>query len=268
MASVWQHLRNRDQRPHPQLPDGRGQVRITDEAGVAEVYLYDEIGFWGVMATDFVEQLIGIAASKIVLHVNSPGGDVFDGLAIYNALCDHPASIDVRVDGLAASAASFISMAGDNVVMNRGAQMMIHDASGLCIGNAADMADMQALLDRVSDTIAGVYAARAGGEAAAWRTAMRAETWYSPAEAVTAGLADSAVAEKPGPGEQQPAARFDLAMTSFQFAGRAAAPRPAMPGRDRPADEQPDGPGVDAADEEGGGSAPRTEPTAPPPAPD
>lgn len=279
MADVWAHLRNRDQRPRAALPDGRGELRITNEAGHAEIYLYDEIGFWGIPATYFVEQLIGIAASRITLHINSPGGDVFDGIAIYNALIDHPAAVDVRVDGLAASAASFIAMSGDAVVMNRASQMMIHDASGLCIGNAGDMGEMQALLDRVSDTIASIYAARAGGDLSGWRDAMRAETWYSAAEAVEAGLADSAVAEKTA---EAPAARFDLAMTAFHFAGRAQAPRPAMPGKDRPAvaactcgtgdpaaDGLPVAPGVDEAPTDGDGAAPRAEPAAPPdPAPD
>jgi len=253
MASVWQHLRNRDQRPKADLPEGRGQLRVTDEAGVVEIYLYDEIGYWGVTATDFVQTLLNIQAVKIVLHINSPGGEVWDGLAIYNALCDHPAAIEVKVDGIAASAASFIAQCGDTVAMNRGATMMVHDASGYCFGNAADMTEHAVLLDRTSDTIAGIYAARAGGTVDAWREAMRIESWYSAAEAVTAGLADTAVPEKTTAPAGAPAARFDLALTSFHFAGRAQAPRPPMPGR-APANQLPvapteDGPGPAAGAE-------------------
>src|SRR5690606_38136643 len=122
--------------------------------------------------------------------------DVFDGVAIYNALRDHPADVAVRVDGLAASAASFIAQAGDKVTMNRGSQLMIHDAWGLCIGPAADMRETAALLDRVSDTIAGLYAARAGGTVEDWREAMLAESWYSAEEAVEANLADEVVPAK------------------------------------------------------------------------
>lgn len=262
MRDVWAHLRNRDQRPRAALPDGRGQLRITDEAGTAEIYLYDEIGYWGITASDFVEQLATIGAGRITLRINSPGGDVADGIAIYNALADHPATINVQVDGWACSAASYIMQAGDTRTMNRAAQVMIHDAAGFAIGNAATMREAADLLDRCSDNIARIYAARAGGTADSWREAMLAESWYSSLEAVGAGLADTAIAEK-APAEGV-TARFDMRLTSFMYAGRAHAPRPAMPGRDRPVDQLPDGAGVDEPEQEGGGSAPRTEPAASP----
>jgi ATP-dependent protease ClpP protease subunit len=158
---------------------------------VAEVSIYDEIGFWGVTASDFVRDLQGVQAKSITLHVNSPGGDVFDGIAILNALRQHPARVEVVIDGLAASAASFIAMAGDSVVMAPNAMMMIHEASGVVFGNAEEMTEMAALLDKTSANIAQVYAQRAGGDPEDWRQAMRAETWYSDQEAVDAGLADA-----------------------------------------------------------------------------
>src|SRR5690606_8034659 len=102
----------------------------------------------------------------------------------------HQAHVTVIVDSLAASIASVIAMAGDRVVMAKNATMMIHDGHGLSIGNAADMREMADLLDKVSDNIASVYAERAGGDVAEWRERMRAETWYSADEAVSAGLAD------------------------------------------------------------------------------
>ena len=160
----------------------------------AEVFIYGYIGDdWAeedVTAASFVKTLRGITAPAIDLRVNSPGGAVFDGIAIYTALLEHPATIDVHVDGVAASAASFVSMAGDSVVMTKPAKMMIHDASGIVLGNAADMQAMAELLDELSDTIATIYADRAGGTTATWRDAMKAETWYSAANAVEAGLAD------------------------------------------------------------------------------
>src|SRR5690606_36340487 len=152
----------------------------------------DEIGYWGVNASDFAAVMSGIAG-PVHLRVNSPGGDVFDALAIYNMLLDHDGEVTVTIDGLAASAASCIAQAGDRVVATRGAQVMIHDASGLCVGNAAEMTTMAALLDQVSTTIAEVYAARSGRDAEAWRAAMRAETWYTAEQAVEAGLADEMV---------------------------------------------------------------------------
>lgn len=156
----------------------------------AEVFLYDFIDPWGVNANDFVQGLRAVTAPAIDLHINSGGGVVFDAIAIHAALKNHPATVDVFIDGLAASAASFVAMAGDTVTIEKPAKMMIHDAAGLVIGNAADMREFADLLDELSDTIAGMYADRAGGSVDQWRAAMRAETWYSAAQAVAAGLAD------------------------------------------------------------------------------
>ncbi len=232
---VWQHLRARDTRPRPQLPAGRGELKVVDAladpdgGAYAELWIYDEIGMWGIPATDVVARLLMIGAPTIHVHINSPGGDFFDGLAIYNALMDHPATIAVTVDALAASAASFIAMAGDTITMNRGSQMMIHDASGLTLGNEADHLEMASVLGRVSDEMAAIYAARGGGDQAGWRALMRAETWYSAGEAVSAGLADTtALAAAEQQAEAEVAARFDLNLTSFMYAGRAHAPTPGL----------------------------------------
>ncbi len=156
----------------------------------AEIYLYDEIGSWGITANDFVSDLREIKANKIALHINSAGGSVFDGFAIFNALKRHKAEITVWVDGIAASAASFIAMAGDEVVMSPHSQMMIHEAQGLALGAADDMRQMADVLDKSSDNIASTYAERTGKPTAEWRALMKEETWFSDAEAVDAGLAD------------------------------------------------------------------------------
>lgn len=160
------------------------------QAAEAEISLYDEIGLWGITAKDFVAELKAITAPIINLYINSPGGEVFDGIAIYNGLKDHPATVNVQVDALAASAASFIAMAGDRIVMQKTATMMIHEASGMAWGDAATMAKMAEELGLMSDTIAEIYADRAGGKADEWRAVMQAETWYKAQEAVDAGLAD------------------------------------------------------------------------------
>ncbi len=216
------HLRTT--RPVAELREGRNDwYRISNQAAdIAEVFIYDEIGYFGVTAADFVKDLRQITAGRIELHLNTPGGDSFDGIAIYNGLRDHPARVEVIVDALAASAGSFIAQAGDQVVMNRGSQMMIHDAWGLSIGNAADMAAMAELLDRQSDNIAAIYADRAGGTVGDWRELMRAETWFSADEAVEAGLADE-VAGRDAAAENS----FDLSV--FRYAGRGAAPEPTIP---------------------------------------
>lgn len=210
---------------------GEAWYRITNAAGstTAQIDIYDEIGGWfGTSAADFVGELRALpdTVDRIELHLNSPGGDVFEGLAILNALRQHPARVVVTVDGLAASAASFIAQAGAERVMARNSEMMIHDAQGFGVGNADLMRDLADRLDKVSDNIADVYASRAGGSIAGWRAAMAAETWYSDAEAVDAGLADSVlpVDDEATVSNKQ---RFDFAV--FNYAGRRDAPAPAMP---------------------------------------
>jgi ATP-dependent Clp endopeptidase proteolytic subunit ClpP len=201
------------------LRQGRNDwYRITNEADVAQVYIYDEIGYFGVSASDFVKDIINIKQPKMDLHINSPGGEVFDGIAIYNAIKNHPADVTVFVDGLAASAASFISMAGDKVIMTRNSEMMIHDAHGLVIGNSADMRELADLLDKMSDNIADIYMQKAGGTVSSWREAMKTETWYSADEAVKAGLADEIQ------GKTSTENSWDLSI--FSYTSRKEAPEP------------------------------------------
>jgi len=180
-------------------PRDRGLRVGNAVAEATPVYLYDMIGEWGVTASDFVAALGTVTTKSIDMHINSPGGDVFDGVAIHAALVNHPATVNVLVDGIAASAASFIAMAGDTIGIEKPATMMIHDAQGLVWGNQADMLKAAAIVGQLSDTIAGVYADRAGGTPAAWRAAMLDETWYTSAEAVAAGLADSVLNDNAPP---------------------------------------------------------------------
>lgn len=196
---------------------------LAGDGGPAEIAIFDEIGYWGVSAGDFLAELKAITASEISLRLNSPGGEIFDGIAIYNTLRSHAARVTVHVDGLAASIASVIAMAGDRIVMAPHSQMMIHDAMTVVVGNAAEMREVADQLDRQSDNIAAVYAERAGGTARQWRQRMVAETWYSAAEAVGAGLADE-VSKPVRQDDQDLAARWDLSV--FAYAGRSAAPAP------------------------------------------
>lgn len=170
-----------------------------------KVYIYDEIGFWGTTAKDFAAQLSDIETDHIELHLNSPGGSVFDGLAIMAALKDHKAKVTAKVDGMAASAASFILQAADERLITRNAQVMIHDAKAYAGGNAAQMRKAAELLDRVSDNIADIYAVRSGqGTVQSWREIMVAgDEWYSGNEAVEAGLVDTVV-DNPDEDEDEP----------------------------------------------------------------
>lgn len=215
-------------RPQAQLRAGRKDwYKITAQADTADVLLYDEIGYYGVTAKDFVDEITALDVNQINLRINSPGGAAFDGVAIYQALKDHKARVSVQVDSLAASAASFIAMAGDSVVMCRNSTMMIHDAHGLVIGNAKDVREVADLLDRYSDNIADIYMQRAGGTVAEWRERMQAETWYSAQEAVDAGLAD----EVKGATSESDDAQNSWDLSIFNYAGRASAPTPVIPAR-------------------------------------
>ena len=163
-----------------------------------KLLLYGEIG-WEVRASEFVPAIDAVTDSHIDLHISSPGGDVFEALTIMNALKEHPATKTVYIDGLAASAASFIAVGiGGEVIMRPGAEMMIHNAQG---GAWGDMNDMHAIIERLesaSATIADIYAAKTGTDAATWRAAMDAETWFSADEALAAGLVDKVEAAGEG----------------------------------------------------------------------
>lgn len=205
----------------------RSWYAVRAAARAAEVRIYDEIGLWGTTADAFAAEVAALDVDEITLHLNSPGGDAWDGVAIHNTLKDHKARVTVVVDGLAASAASLIAVAGQTVRMNRGAQLMVHDPSGLAYGPATDMREVADLLDKLAGSYAALYAAKAGGTTADWRAVMKAETWYTAAEAVAAGLADEMV------DGDQPAATakaWDL-VAQFRYPNRQAAPTPTLPRR-------------------------------------
>ena len=199
------------------------------EGTTAELYLYDPIDsygdYWGVSAKEFAVALALLPedTTEIRLHINSPGGEVWDAMAIVNQLRRHPAKVVAVVDGIAASAASVIAATADECVMGVGAQLMIHDAWSIAIGDELDMLNMAARLSKDSNSIAAIYAGKAGGTTEDWRALMRAETWYTAAEAVEAGLADRTT-EDPAP-EASANALVDLSL--FRHAGRNHAPAPA-----------------------------------------
>lgn len=237
------------------LKSGRNEwyriVKNQADASRTSVMLYDEIGWFGVTAQDFINDLKSVSG-PIDLHLNSPGGEVFDGIAIHAFLAAR-GNVTTYVDSLAASIASVIAMAGTEIVMGRNASFMVHDGFGLCIGNASDMREQAELLDRVSDNIASIYADRTGKPKDDWRTAMLAETWYIGQEAVDAGLADRLAASGAAPADPTTvvpgadpdpdddpqlapamAAHFDLSIfrntpASLRNSTEQATPEPAIP---------------------------------------
>lgn len=170
-----------------------GWYSITNAAtGPTQVSIFDEIGFYGVSAGSFLADLKGVPGD-IELHLNSPGGDVFDGIAIYNQLKQRKGDVHVIVDGLAASAASFIAQAASpgKLEMAPHSQLMIHNGFSMAIGDAADLRQTADLLDKITNEIASIYAERSGKPVEHWLGLMAAETWFSDAEAVAEGLADN-----------------------------------------------------------------------------
>lgn len=206
---------------------------LTDAPNQVAIYIYQEIGYWGTTALDFVREFNEAVrgADVVHIHINSPGGEVDDGLAIMAAIRNCRARTIVHIDGLAASAASFIPLGADEVLISPNAQIMIHDAMGMEFGNAQDMRSFADLLDRYSDNIADIYSRKSGMPAEECRALMQAETWFSGPEAVAAGLCDGLDGEDmpmPDEDERMAFARWDLSLFNFRFKGREAAPTPAL----------------------------------------
>lgn len=169
----------------------RSWYAIRARAEGAEVSIYDEIGAYGISAKSFLDELGALEGeAPLTLRLNSPGGSVFDAVAIYNALKRHAGPVSVWIDGIAASAASYIAMAGDEVVMPENALLMIHDPSGLVMGTADDMRAMAEALDKIKGSLVAGYAAKSGGAEDDIAALMAKETWLDAAEAVELGFAD------------------------------------------------------------------------------
>lgn len=196
----------------------RAELAVATAGTTATMYLYDVIdewgGYWGVSSSEFAEALseVGSDVDTIQLRINSPGGDVFEAIAIKNLLASHPAKVVAIVDGFAASAASFIAVAADETVMGENSELMIHDAHALARGNAEAFTAWAADLHRISDNIASIYAKKAPTMSTAeWRAVMVAEKWYPAEEAVSVGLADRVGAPDEGSTSNASSARRQFA---------------------------------------------------------
>lgn len=230
------------------------QIRAQAEDDHAEIKLYAEVGeswwFESVTAQEFTDELDALDVSKITLRINSPGGSVFDGVAMYSALKQHRAEVTAVVEGLAASIASIVMLAGDTVKMSDAAMVMIHNPWGMAVGDSRDMRKTADTLDSIRDTMLDVYAKKTGRDRQEIIDALDAETWFGATAAVEFGLADEVLAEAESAGDLADAAAsavFDVrALEGFANTPRAvlaafdrrggdivprlaAGPRPAMP---------------------------------------
>jgi ATP-dependent protease ClpP protease subunit len=231
------------------------ELLTTDNGGVFQIYFTDMIDDWfGISAGMIVEALLAADGRDVLVHLNSPGGMVTEGLAIHSAFKQYSGKVTFRVEGMAASAASFVMLAGDEVVIEPAALVMIHDAWDVTVGPASEHRKTADLLDKVSDSIAGMYAGKAGGDAADWRALMIEETWYAGQEAVDAGLADSVVepraADTANATSRGPAARWSgifakAPKTATEWGGEKPAddpePDPVEPATEPETEPRPEG---------------------------
>lgn len=175
-------------------------VQFLSKGSRGEIWLYDQIGsgFFteGITAKSFQKELAALGkVTTISLHINSPGGDVFDGFSIYNQLAQHPARIDVEIDGVAASIASVIAMAGDEIRIAKNAQMMIHNPRGMAAGDEQEMQRVATLLRSIKGNLIDTYRDRTGqspDQLSAW---MDEETWFNAEAAVENGFATQVMKE-------------------------------------------------------------------------
>lgn len=190
----------------------RGEFRAEGNT----IYLYDTIvasdadaqWFGGVSAETFVKTLAGMKGD-VALHINSPGGDVFAGVAMAQAIRAYAGKVVAHVDGLAASAASAVAVAADEAIMAPGSMLMIHNAWTIALGNRHDFMDTAALLEKIDGDLAQAYAKRSGGDPADFAAMMDKETWLTADETVEMGLANAIAPEK-SPETAQNLAKFDL----------------------------------------------------------
>jgi ATP-dependent Clp protease, protease subunit len=210
----------------------------SDEA--ATLSIYDEIGFWGVQAKDFVSDLSKVQSKSLNVEINSPGGDVFAGLAIYNALKSSGKEINVKVMGVAASAASLIAMAGDKISMPKNTFMMIHNPWSFAMGNADELREQANVLDKIGTSLLQTYAARTGKSEDEIAPLLAKDTWLTADEALEMGFATEVV------DDIKANASFDMARAElpdnvkmvFQAAAEQAPEEPVA--EEPPAEEQTD----------------------------
>lgn len=193
------------------------EIKNDASADKAEIRIFDSIGGWGVSARDFIAELKGISAPSIEVVINSPGGSVFEGLAIFNAIAQMGARVTTRVDGLAASIASVIALAGSKVRMAKNSFIFVHNPSGTVMGPASEMRKMADTLDKLRDSIAGIYADKTGMTTGDAAKMMDDERWLDAEEADALGFVDEVT-----PSIQATACFDASALTMFNDAERAA----------------------------------------------
>jgi ATP-dependent Clp protease, protease subunit len=191
------------------------RLQSNTNGGTLELMLYGDIGddWFGIGPTAVAEQLRAAGdISEILVRINSRGGDVFDGATIYNLLASQGVPVNVVVDGLAASAASYIAMVGETVTMGEGAMLMIHNPYCFALGNATELRKTADMLDKVRDSMLSGYMKRYSGTEDELKAALDAETWMTSDDAKKAGLCDEIAGAEADDAAKDMAAAFDLSI--------------------------------------------------------
>lgn len=174
-----------------------------------ELFLYDIIGpadFGMIDSGAVIADLKRAGGRDITVRINSPGGDVIEGRAIYNALRQYPGSVSVSIDSAAYSIAGYIAMAGQSVAIAKNAMLMLHNPYTVAIGNAEELRKAAGVLDKYTDTVLAAYADKSGKSADEVRAILDAETYYTASEAVDEGFADEITGEVLAADERHPIA--------------------------------------------------------------
>lgn len=230
-------------------------ISNSDDNQTAEVSIYDEIGGWGIGAKQFLGDISKLAGKHLHVRINSPGGSVIEGTAIFNALRRHVGGVTVHIDGLAASMASVIAMAGLPVLMADNALLMIHNPWTVAMGDSEDMRKTADLLDKLKANIRNAYERKTGMDADKLQEMMDAETWLDAVDSVALGFADAIEEGVEAAAHIQPAelrAKFDSFAQKMTAQNSETPENPEIPGEGQEP-ETPETPVVD----------PVTEPEAP-----
>jgi len=182
------------------------EFKASSAEGETDLFIYDVIAWWGVHAAQFAQDLQKITTPKINSHINSPGGNVFDGIAISNVLKAHPAQVTTYIDGWAASIASIIALAGDKIVMAKNAWFMIHNPWALIAGDARDLRKEADVLDGIGEKMRETYMDYSGKSAEQVQAWMDEEKWFNAEKAVEAGFAHEIT------GKSETNASFDISI--------------------------------------------------------
>lgn len=192
------------------------------ESDRAEVNILSEIGYWGVNAQQFLNDFRAIKAQNVDVFINSPGGNVVEAIAIFNGMRATGKNITIRILGIAASAASYVAMAGDKIVMPANTWMFIHNPINGIYGNAAEMREMADVLDKFGAVITQAYSARFRGEASVLADLLAAESYLTAAECLEYGFCDEVTPEI----EATALFEVDRLPANVQALFKAAAPAP------------------------------------------